>query len=668
MSVYGGTVTVQSATKIGESAAPETAGHKPAAAAKKGKLSVFLITGDDMLWPQIGPHLGPHFILKQVDSIDELLSSATAGQPAVILWDARDQDDAAAVFSRLQLHSARFAVVALDDARNAHAWTNPIALRQVIAQVAVPIAADSLKSAIESAQEEVNARSALLGGGDENVAGGRAGAAAGASGVSGARSKPSDARRIPWVPAAAILAVLAGAGVFLMLRHHDAPPAPVVAVKVAPAPPEVAKAPVAADEKVDLLIEKAQQAMQDRHFIDPAEGSALALYRNAMRLDPGNGEARQGLQRLAEILYARVQSALDERKIDVALQSLETVRSIDPSDARLAPLDERIAAMRAEFGPAQILAAINAQNFDRAAQLIDDAARSKLLGTAKLAQLREELRRRHEDSDVANFVKLIDTRLSQDKVIEPRGDSAAYYLAQARAAGANAAALQGETLEINKRVTAVMHAIIEQKRYADADRMITDMRTGGVSPVTIATLQHDLTAARSALIAATPEQPQYVDPRVVQAQILDQARAALDAKQTARAESLLQMAGGLGASSDMAALNERLLQTKLAAAGDAPLVAEAALTRVKGIQPDYPERALSDSIEGWVELSFVVTAEGKVTKAAVLDSNPKGIFDSAALRAISRARYQPWLQGGKPTAVNTKLRIAFHLSHDRAAR
>jgi TonB family protein len=665
---------VQNATKKGESAAPETSGHKPAAPAKRGKLSVFLITGDDMLWPQIGPHLGPHSILKQVDSIDELLSAASAGQPAVILWDARGEGDAAAVFSRLQLHSPRFAVVALDDARNSQAWTNPLALRQVIAQVGVPIAADSLKAALDSAQEEVNARSALLGNGDDEVAGGGAGAA---GGVAGARAKPGAARRIPWVPAAAILTVIAGAGLFFMLRHRDAPvaPVPAAAVNAAPEPQETAKAPaptdekpVAADEKVELLIEKAQQAMLDRHFIDPAEGSALALYRNAMLLDPGNGEARQGLQRLAEILYARVQSALDERKIDVALQSLETARSIDPSDARLAPLDERIVAMRAEFGPAQILAAINAQNFDRAAQLIDDAARSKSLGTAKLTQLREELRRRHEDSDVANFVKLIDTRLSQDKVVEPRGDSAAYYLAQARASGANAAALQGQTLEINKRVTTALHTVIEQKRYADAERMIADMRNGGVSPVTIAALQHDLTAARSALIAAAPEQPQYVDPRVVQGQVLDQARVALDANQPARAESLLQMAGGLGASTEMTALNERLLQTKLAAAGGVPTVAEATLTRVKGIQPDYPERALSDGIEGWVELSFVVTAEGKVTKAAVLDSNPKGTFDSAALRAISRARYQPWLQGGKPTAVSSKVRIAFHLSHDRATR
>ena len=54
--------------------------------------------------------------------------------------------------------------------------------------------------------------------------------------------------------------------------------------------------------------------------------------------------------------------------------------------------------MRAELGPAEIVAAINAQNFDRAAQLIDQAARAKSMGESKLNQLREDLRRHRADT------------------------------------------------------------------------------------------------------------------------------------------------------------------------------------------------------------------------------------------------------------------------------
>jgi periplasmic protein TonB len=683
---------VQSATRKSESAASEPARRAPGSAAKKAKLSVLLITGDDMLWPQIGPHVGSDLILKQVDSVDELLTATTSGQPAIVLWDARDQTDAAGVLSRLQLHSPRFAVIALDEASGAHTWTNPIALRQVVAHVVLPIAAASLTAALDGAHEEVNARVALLG--DGSAAAPAAGSPAAGS------SAPSGQRKIPWIPASIIAGVLVvGAGAFVALRH-DAPVKPEPAANSEHAAQPPGKAAAGADEKIDVLIEKAGQAMLDRHFIDPAEGSALTLYRNALLLDPNNGEAHQGLQRLAEILFTRAQSALDERKFDVALQALETARSINPGDARLSTLDERIASLRAEFGPAQILATINAQNFDRATQLIDEAARSKSLSNAKLTQLRDELRRKHQESDIANLAKLIDTRLQQDKVVEPRNDSAAYYLAQARAAGASSAALQSQSQEIYKRLAQSEHTAVEQRRFADADRLLADLHTYGAPAATIAGLQHDLNAARAQQTAAAPEQPQYLDlaqsrlaqgkltepdndsalfyvnqlratdPKnsglakisgAVQGQILEQARAALDTTQPARAEALLQMAAGLGASADLAALNQRLAQLKLATTGT-PEVLEASLTRVKGIELDYPTEALRRSIEGWVDVSYTVTAEGKVTTVKVLDSSPRGMFDAAAAKALTRVRYQPMTQGGKAIAVSTKLRIAFRLS------
>jgi TonB family protein len=696
---------VQTATRKNESAGSESAAPKPPApAAKKAKVSVLLITRDEMLWPQIGVHLGKEMILKQVDTVDELLTAVPSGQAAIVLWDARNDAAAAAtVLSRMQLHSPRFAVIALDDADSAHAWAGPIALRQVVAHLPVPVPPAHLKIALESANEEVNARVALLG---EGGAAGPGAATPGAPtpGAAAPGGAAPSARKTLWVAAAVIVAVLgAGAGAYVALRHGEPTVAPAQPVPASPAHAAQQPAIPAAgtDEKVDVLIEKAQQAMLERHFIDPAEGSALTLYKNALLLDPGSGEARQGLQRLAEILFARVQSALDERKFDVALQSLETARSISPGDSRLSALDQRIASLRAELGPAQILAAIAAQNFDRAEQLIDEAARSKSLNPAKLTQLRDELRRRHEEAGIENLVKLIDARLQQDKLIEPHNDSAAYYLGQARAAGASAAALQLQTQELDKRLAQTVRADIDQRRFEDADRFLADLHGYGVPAATVAALQHDLDAARGAqAAAAAPPPPSYlelaqsrlsqgkvwepdndsalfyvnqlrgVDPKnsalprlasAVQAQILDQARAALDAAQAARAEALLQMAAGLGASAELTSLNQRLAQAKLASAGP-PEVTEGDLTKVKALELEYPEGALAKGVEGWVSVSFVVTAEGKVTAMKVLDSSPAGVFEAAATRALSHVRYKPMLQSGKPIVVVTKLRIAFRMA------
>ena len=64
------------------------------------------------------------------------------------------------------------------------------------------------------------------------------------------------------------------------------------------------------------------------------------------------------------------------------------------------------------------------------------------------------------------------------------------------------------------------------------------------------------------------------------------------------------------------------------------------------INPDYPPRALSRGIEGWVQVQFTITTTGTVKDAVVVESSPKGMFDEAALRSIARWRYNPRVEGG----------------------
>lgn len=64
------------------------------------------------------------------------------------------------------------------------------------------------------------------------------------------------------------------------------------------------------------------------------------------------------------------------------------------------------------------------------------------------------------------------------------------------------------------------------------------------------------------------------------------------------------------------------------------------------IAPDYPPRALSRGLEGWVQVQFTITATGTVKDATVVNAEPKQIFDDAALKAIARWRYNPRVEGG----------------------
>ena len=80
------------------------------------------------------------------------------------------------------------------------------------------------------------------------------------------------------------------------------------------------------------------------------------------------------------------------------------------------------------------------------------------------------------------------------------------------------------------------------------------------------------------------------------------------------------------------------------------------------INPDYPPRALSRGLEGWVEVQFTITATGTVKDAIVVNADPKNIFDDAALKAIARWRYNPKVEGGVAIErVGMRTRISFQL-------
>jgi len=64
------------------------------------------------------------------------------------------------------------------------------------------------------------------------------------------------------------------------------------------------------------------------------------------------------------------------------------------------------------------------------------------------------------------------------------------------------------------------------------------------------------------------------------------------------------------------------------------------------INPDYPPRALSRGIEGWVQIQFTITATGTVKDAVVVKSS-SNIFEEAAVKAILRWRYNPKIENGE---------------------
>ena len=88
--------------------------------------------------------------------------------------------------------------------------------------------------------------------------------------------------------------------------------------------------------------------------------------------------------------------------------------------------------------------------------------------------------------------------------------------------------------------------------------------------------------------------------------------------------------------------------------GDIAIARE--LTPLVRVPPVYPPRALEDEVEGYVTMRFIVTETGSVESPEVIRSEPPGVFDRAATRAVMRWKFQPHIRNGKAVrvyAINT---------------
>lgn len=80
------------------------------------------------------------------------------------------------------------------------------------------------------------------------------------------------------------------------------------------------------------------------------------------------------------------------------------------------------------------------------------------------------------------------------------------------------------------------------------------------------------------------------------------------------------------------------------------------------IQPTYPNRAITRGIEGYVVVEFNIDEAGSVVDPRVLISEPSGIFDKAAIKAILRWKYSPKVVNGKEVKVfGIKQKMVFSL-------
>lgn len=77
--------------------------------------------------------------------------------------------------------------------------------------------------------------------------------------------------------------------------------------------------------------------------------------------------------------------------------------------------------------------------------------------------------------------------------------------------------------------------------------------------------------------------------------------------------------------------------------------------------PQYPDAARKRRTEGWVDLQFVVNANGEVEAIEVIAAEPNGVFERSAERAVQRWKFKPAERDGKPVPARVRTRVGFRL-------
>lgn len=81
---------------------------------------------------------------------------------------------------------------------------------------------------------------------------------------------------------------------------------------------------------------------------------------------------------------------------------------------------------------------------------------------------------------------------------------------------------------------------------------------------------------------------------------------------------------------------------------------------VSTARPQIPEYAYRRGIEGWVEVVFVVDKNGQVNNVRIVDAQPKGIFEHAAVTSIKKWQYDSQDMRGR--SMEMMQRVEFKLS------
>lgn len=75
--------------------------------------------------------------------------------------------------------------------------------------------------------------------------------------------------------------------------------------------------------------------------------------------------------------------------------------------------------------------------------------------------------------------------------------------------------------------------------------------------------------------------------------------------------------------------------------------------------PKYPKMVLTHGEHGLVTLRFLINTDGTVKKAVVIESSGHNVLDEAALFAMSKCLFRPYMIEGTPVEGSTTVKFVW---------
>jgi protein TonB len=224
-----------------------------------------------------------------------------------------------------------------------------------------------------------------------------------------------------------------------------------------------------------------------------------------------------------------------------------------------------------------------------------------------------------------------------------------------RAQARQQAQQQADALVHQQDLIAAARAALSTGKLDEAAHAIDTASESGASHEAVDALRRELEAARVGAAAPardTKPAPSPAPPPASAPALLAEAAAPQSQEPTAPP----------AAQAPPPAEVSETLVTHADASGSANnIVSAGTLERLQYVAPEYPRSAREKGTSGWVQLTFDVETDGSVAHVAVLASDPKNVFDEAAIGALRRWRYRPVEKNGQPIEQRAQLRIRFAL-------